>query len=157
MLLADVANTGINEDLGQVEYILTNKTGTLTGKTMVFRKCCINSICYGNENGDALEDPELVQAVVNKMPDVVKTLIVMAICNMVVPHRNANGIVGSKSESQGEEALVNTSACLHMILLQKTGNLLHISFNGLILQYEILDILEFISDRKRMSVIIRDC
>lgn len=118
---------------------------------------CINGICYGNESGDALKDSKLAQAVINKVPDVVKFLTVMAICNTVVPHRSANGTVSYKSQSQDEEALVNAAAHLHMVLLEKTGNLLDISFNGLILQYEILDILEFTSDRKRMSVIVRDC
>ncbi|KAM7274934.1 hypothetical protein ACFE04_016800 [Oxalis oulophora] len=42
----------------EVEYILTDKTETLTGKKMIFRRCCINGVFYGNETGDALKGIE---------------------------------------------------------------------------------------------------
>lgn len=32
-----------------------------------------------------------------------------------------------------------------------------INFNGSLLQYEVLDVLEFTSDRKKMSVVVKDC
>ncbi len=35
------------EELGQVEFIFTDKTGTLTKNEMVFRKCFINNVSYG--------------------------------------------------------------------------------------------------------------
>lgn len=34
-------NTGIAEDLGQIEYVLTDKTGTLTNNVMTFKECVI--------------------------------------------------------------------------------------------------------------------
>ncbi|KAM7264635.1 hypothetical protein ACFE04_002318 [Oxalis oulophora] len=54
----------------EIEYILTDKTETLTGKKMIFRRC-INGVFYGNETGDALKDMELLNAVSSVSSDVI--------------------------------------------------------------------------------------
>ena len=49
---AKVQSSNLNEELGMVHYIFSDKTGTLTQNIMEFKKISVGSESYGKTNPD---------------------------------------------------------------------------------------------------------
>jgi P-type E1-E2 ATPase len=48
---ANVSASSLNEELGMIKHVFTDKTGTLTCNKMEFRFCVVGERCYGKNEG----------------------------------------------------------------------------------------------------------
>lgn len=55
-MAAKVQSSNLNEELGQIEYIFSDKTGTLTQNIMEFKKMCVGPYGYGFSSKESPED-----------------------------------------------------------------------------------------------------
>ncbi|KAI8827036.1 uncharacterized protein EV422DRAFT_23127 [Fimicolochytrium jonesii] len=195
------------DDLGQIEYIFSDKTGTLTCNMMEFRKCTINGVAYGGSfvseamvgaaerEGTAVDEAENTaqreeierdmrkglkelggdKYMASKLSfvdsEIVKHLeessvqarrireffTLLAVCHTVLvekPDPESN-FLDYKAQSPDEAALVAAARDVGFAFLKREDNRVSVDLMGQSRVYTILNVLEFNSDRKRMSVIIR--
>ena len=53
-------NTSVNENLGQIKFVFTDKTGTLTKNNMLFRNIICGGELYGAQEEDQEAEPALL-------------------------------------------------------------------------------------------------
>lgn len=79
---AKVNSTDLNEDLGQIEYLFSDKTGTLTENEMLFKHFCINGNVYEEKFGDIFSlNSQNIKSITN--PKISKFLEALSICHTV--------------------------------------------------------------------------
>uniref|UniRef100_A0A8B9IKJ9 Phospholipid-transporting ATPase n=1 Tax=Anser cygnoides TaxID=8845 RepID=A0A8B9IKJ9_ANSCY len=137
---AKARSTSLNDQLGQIEYIFSDKTGTLTQNIMSFKKCCINGTVYGN-----------FCCQINQM-----WIDARMGFSLPKPCSSSTGQLVYQAASPDEEALVLAARDLGYVFLSRTQDTITISELGVKRTYKVLAMLDFNSDRKRMSVLVRD-
>ncbi|XP_026732773.1 probable phospholipid-transporting ATPase IF [Trichoplusia ni] len=199
-----VANTSdLNEELGQVEVLFSDKTGTLTKNLMVFKTCSIRGRMY-EERDNKLYDVERSAEPVDALQTDIKFFFrILALCHSVQVSNedmkklsarfsssgnlqlmnffrrkkiknttSTNGLIdnvtwnsiinenGNNIDYQGsspdEKALVEAAERIGVTFLGEEGNNLLLKIGEQTELYERLQVIEFTSERKRMSIILRD-
>uniref|UniRef100_A0A8C9WYS0 Phospholipid-transporting ATPase n=1 Tax=Sander lucioperca TaxID=283035 RepID=A0A8C9WYS0_SANLU len=168
---AEARTTTLNEELGQVEFIFSDKTGTLTQNIMVFSKCSINGQTYDHTDwlmsfqrilNDftktilSFYDGSLVEAIKLEDPAVQEFFRLLALCHTVMPEEKSEGNLVYQAQSPDEGALVTAARNFGFVFRSRTPETITLCEMGRAVTYQLLAILDFNNVRKRMSVIVRN-
>ncbi|KAK6198845.1 ATPase that leads to neomycin-resistant protein when overexpressed [Scheffersomyces amazonensis] len=171
-----VRTSTIPEDLGRIEYLLSDKTGTLTQNDMELKKLHLGTVSYAGESLDIVND--YVRGIISLLDSkpsgslikkkdlssrVCDLVLTLALCHNVTPtyeddDDEVNGLVTYQAASPDEIAIVKFTELVGLKLFKRDRHsisLLHIATNQT-LNFEILNNFPFSSETKRMGIVVRD-
>ncbi|QSS51826.1 P-type ATPase [Histoplasma capsulatum var. duboisii H88] len=169
---ATCRTSSLVEELGQIEYIFSDKTGTLTCNMMEFKQCSIGGLQYaevvsedrrvvdGDDSEMGMYDFKQLVEHLNSHPTrtaIHHFLCLLATCHTVIPERKAEkpDVIKYQAASPDEGALVEGAVMMGYRFTNRRPKSVIISANGQEQEFELLAVCEFNSTRKRMSTIFR--
>ncbi|KAH8741347.1 calcium transporting ATpase or aminophospholipid transporter [Cryptosporidium ryanae] len=175
-----VRNSDLNDELGQISYICTDKTGTLTRNYMEFKVMCINGNVYGKRNLQLqkpentstsqptphvdIEDENLREMLSEGKKEEIELLLNFALNNTVLLQQTEDELIDDPplytASSTDEEAFVLTSHHFGISLYSQKCSKSVIKFTGIgckeqFVEFETLIRLEFDHSRRRSSVLVK--
>lgn len=171
-IFPSVQASNLNEELGMVNYIFSDKTGTLTCNIMEFKMLAVGKMRFGSFDSQMepvpgvtnvnFVSPEMFEYLrdakyenTKKRAKVQRMTLFLAVCHTIVIEETKEGNIWN-SASPDELALVNAAKLMgYEFVGRDSEGAVLISEEGKTVKYPLLNVLEFNSTRKRMSVIVR--
>lgn len=179
-----VRTSTISEELGRIQYLLSDKTGTLTRNEMELKRIHLGTMAYGLESTEEirkqLEEVALKRSEKIKNGESISTspqlgaqrgrrdlsqrlfeiVQALAVCHNVTPI--IEDTVSYQASSPDEVAIVKWTELVGMTLIARDRESIKIAIGSdfrkpvLVLEYEILHNFPFTSETKRMGIVLRD-
>ena len=167
---ASCRTSDLVEELGQVEFIFSDKTGTLTCNIMEFKECSINGVKYGGGNraegsygvGADSEPARVVEVRAAGDADkeaVERFFTQLALCHSVfaAEDREQTGVFRYQAASPDELALVQGSCDMGYVFCSKEDSRMRLRIREKLEEiWEVLAEIPFDSTRKRMSLLLKE-
>jgi phospholipid-translocating ATPase len=154
-------NSSIPEELGRVEFLLTDKTGTLTRNEMTLMTVRLSDDTLDDENAETKlafikQLTSLETVLSHPRQENLKSMIkALALCHNVTPVK-AGTDISYQASSPDEMAFVRYAHLHGVDLVHRTENSIWLRLESNIVEhYVILDIFPFSSTTKRMGLIVQ--